>query len=340
MKEIAELKILFDEINTLKNKASMNVCQFCSELTDSDDDEYLTFHFSLLEQKKRYFQQNLKLYFSFRQNREKAHYFLKDKLQNLNDEQLKNDVKEILDEINFCTLEELQQWIRDIKNGNRSDTNKFITSVTKSSFVKFHYELLNDRNLDNKFRKQLQNRFEEHGEKAEIFLLSKLVNNEDVDFQAEIIFVLGSISEKSKYKKQILGYARKFAESVDDYTRDRAIIVLGWIGTMSDTETLRRHLLEDKNPNCRAWSASSYMQMWFRSKTNILKLKAFEAYKIALDIEKNYFVLSIILTSVQELGKTKLGISRTALDEVDKEKIDIAKTKATKFLERILKSKA
>ncbi|WP_051884677.1 HEAT repeat domain-containing protein [Chryseobacterium luteum] len=340
MKEIAELKILFDEINTLKNKASMNVCQFCSELTDSDDDEYLTFHFSLLEQKKRYFQPNLKLYFSFRQNREKAHYFLKDKLQNMNDEQLKNDIEDILDDINFHTLEELQQWVRDIKNGNRSDTNKLITSVTRSSFVEFHYKLITDRHLDVELRKQLQNKFQEHGEKAEILLLGKLENDEDIDFQAEIIFILGSISEKSKYKNQILAFARKFAESEDDYTRDRAIIVLGWVGTMNDTDILRRHLLEDEHPNCRAWSASSYMQMWFRNKRDALKLKAFEAYKKALDNEKDYFVLSVILSSVQELGKTKLGISQTALDEVDQEKIDTAKTKAMKFLERILKPKA
>ncbi len=334
MKKVAELKILFDEINALKNKASMNVCQFCSELTDSDDDEYLTFHFSLLEQKKRYFQQNLKLYFSFRQNREKAHYFLKDKLQILNDEQLKNDVKEILDDINFCTLEELRQWAKDIKEGTRSDANKCIESVTRSSFVEFHYELMNDRHFDDEFRKQLQNRFEEHGEQAEMLLLSKLENNEDVDFQAEIIFILGSISEKSKYKNQILAFARKFAESEDDYTRDRVIIVLGWVGTMRDADTLRRHLMEDENPNCRAWSASSFMQMWFRNKKDALKLKALEAYKTALETEKDYFVLSVILSSVQELGKIKLGVSRTALDEVDKEKIDLSKTKAIQFLKR------
>lgn len=99
--------------------------------------------------------------------------------------------------------------------------------------------------------------------------------------------MLGGISDKSKYKNQIIVFARKFAESEDDYTRDRAIIVLGQVGTLNDTDTLRRDLLEDKNPNCRAYSASSYMQMWFRNKSDTLKLKAFEAYKIALDIEKN-----------------------------------------------------
>ncbi len=337
MKKIARLKMLFDEINRLKSKASMSICQFCSELTGSDEDEYLEFHFSLLEQKKRYFQPNLKLYFSFRQDREKAHYFLKDKLKNLNDEPLKNDIEEILDEINFSTLEELQQWIKDIKEGNRSDTDQFILSVAKSPFVEFHYGLLNDPSLDDEFRKQLQNRFENHGEKAEILLLSKLESNEDVDFQSEIIFILGRINEKSKYKNQILAYARKFAESENRDKRDRAIIVLGWIGTMKDTDILKRHLLEDEDPDCRAWSASSYMQMGFRNKSEQLRIKAFEAYKTALTAERHYFVLSIILIAVREFGKTTLGISQTALDELDEEKIGLAKTRAVKFLERTLK---
>jgi len=87
--------------------------------------------------------------------------------------------------------------------------------------------LISDRYLDVELRKKLQNRFQEREEKAKILLLEKLESNEDADFQSEIIFMLGGISDKSKYKNQIIVFARKFAESEDDYTRDRAIIVLG-----------------------------------------------------------------------------------------------------------------
>jgi len=61
MKTIPELKILFEEINKLKSKASMNKSQFCSQLTNSDENEFLEFHFSLLEQKK----QNQSVYIIF-----------------------------------------------------------------------------------------------------------------------------------------------------------------------------------------------------------------------------------------------------------------------------------
>ena len=332
MNEIEQLKILFDDINKLKGKSSMNTCQFCSELTKSDDDEYLELHFSLLEEKKKYFQSDLKLYFTFRQNREQVHYFLKGKLQNLSDEQLKNDVIEILDDLSYSSLDDLRQWIDDIKTGIRNDKNQFVYSIMKSPFVEYHYQLLNDPELDEKFRNHLKNRFEEHKEDGELLLLSKLDNNQDADFHAEIIFMLGCIRGKSKAKT--LEFARKLSESENDYTRDRALIVLGWVGTIDDTEILEKHLLNDTNVHCRAWSASSYSQMWFRRKSESLKQKAFIACQKALQNESDYFVISVILSAIRDIGNTKLGISQSALDDLDVEKIDIAKTKAIRFLNK------
>src|SRR5690554_6626474 len=288
MERIVRLKQLFEEINQLKNKASINTSQFCSELIHSDDDEFLELHFSLLENKKKYFQSDLKLYFSFRKDREKAHYFLKNKLQHLTDEQLKKDVEEILNDIGFHTLDEYKNWVLDIKSGKRNDKNEFVWSIMKSPYVEFHYQVMKDRQLDDEFRRDLAFRFNEHGEEAEDFLIQKLDNNEDVAFQADIIFLLGRLNKKHKAK--ILDYTRKFTESEDDYKRDRAIIVLGWIGTIEDTPILKQHLLQDKNSTCRAWSASSYMQMWFRNENEKLKSKAFEVYKTALAKETDYFV--------------------------------------------------
>ena len=336
MKEIDKLKILFDEINKLKGKAPMNTCQFCSELTKSDEDEYLEFHLSLLEEKKKYFQSNLKLYFTFRQNREKVYYFLKNKLQNLTDEELKNDIKEILDDLNYCSLDELKQWMDDIQTGKSKEKDKFVYSIMKSPFVEYHYQLLNDPKLDGKFKQHLKNRFKEHKEDGETLLLSKLDNEQDVDFHAEIIFMLGCICGKNKAKTA--EHARKLTESTDDYTRDRALIVLGWVGTIDDSKILEKHLLSDTNTHCRAWSASSYSQMWFKRKSESLKQHAFKAYEKALQNESDYFVLSVILSAIREMGNTKLGISQSALDNLDIEQIDIAKTKAIRFLNKVLKS--
>jgi len=140
-----------------------------------------------------------------------------------------------------------------------------------------------------------------------------------------------------KHKSKILDYARKFAESETDYKRDRAIIVLGWIGTLKDAEIFRQHLLEDGNSKCRAWSASSFMQMWFKNESEELKQRAFESYKTALTKESDIFVISVILSAIRIMGKTKLGISQTALDQLDFEKIELAKVKAIRFLDKTLK---
>lgn len=236
------------------------------------------------------------------------------------------------------TLTEFKNWLKDITEKNlENEQLDFVWEIMKSPYVEFHYELLKDQSLSSDFRRSLSGRFNMHGESAEDFLISKLNNNEDIEFHGEIIFLIGKINKK--YKSEILAYARSLAENTNDYTRDRALIVLGWIGTINDTEILRNHLLNDTNSKCRAWSASSYMQMWFKNESELLKSRAFEAYQDALKKETDYFVTSTILTAIREIGKTKLGISQTVLNELDVDKIDSAKLKAIRFLEKTLKSK-
>lgn len=45
--------------------------------------------------------------------------------------------------------------------------------------------------------------------------------------------------------------------------RRKIIIAVGWIGTSKEIDVLIRHMLGDKDALCRAWSASSLMQMSF-----------------------------------------------------------------------------
>ena len=332
MKEISELQNLFEEIAKLKSKASLNTCQFCSELIKSDDDEYLELHFSLLEQKKRYVQSDLKMFFAFRQNREKVHYFLKNKLQNLRDEQFRADVEEILANINFSGLDELQQWIEDLKSGKRDDKNKFVWSVMKSPFVAYHYSLWKDTNLDGEFRRDLRYRFDEHREKGAEFLLSKLDKNEDAEFYPEIIYCLGNLADKKIEKERTLEYARKFAHSDNDFLRDRALIVLGWIGNDNDIPLLGEHLLNDANAKCRTWSATSFMQMYFRRKSQSIVDKALLYLKQAISQETDYFALGCMIDAVKELTGKNFDLPQHAIGNIDKERIDKAKLKVEVWL--------
>ena len=236
----------------------------------------------------------------------------------------------------FCkmaiVLDKEKGWLADLKNETRNDKDEFVWAIMKSAYVAFHYSLLNDPDLNEAFKRNLQHSFDEHGEQAEELLLSKLDSDQDKEFQAEIIYMLGQVAKK--HIPKTLDYARKLAEHQDDYTRGQAIIVLGWIGATEDTDILRKHLLSDNHAKCRAWSASSYMQIWLRDNDEQLKQKAFDAYKKALQNEKDDSVIASILTSIQEIGGTKLGISKQALADLDTEKIDIAKAKAIRYLDK------
>ena len=233
-------------------------------------------------------------------------------------------------------LQEFKDWKKEILcNNDRDKMLEFVWELMKSPFVEYHYDLITDNTLDKEFRRDLASRFKEHGEKAEELLINKLNQNQDYEFQGEIIYQLGKLNKK--HKSEILKYTREFTKSEMVYTRNRALIVLGWIGKIMDTEILEKHLLEDADKECRAWSASSFMQMWFRRKSDNLKIKAFDAFHKALLTESDNFVLSVIISSIREIGKTKLGISQTALDDLDTEKINISKIKAIKYLEKKLK---
>ncbi|MFV0539864.1 MAG: HEAT repeat domain-containing protein [Aestuariibaculum sp.] len=332
MTSITELKQLFTEINKLKSKASYNRSQFCSALTETDDDAYLELHFTFLQQKKRYFQPDLKMYFGFRQNKEKVYHFLKSKQSQLTDEQLIADINEILADLNYYSLNELQQWISDIKTGKRNDTNEFVWAIRESPFVALHYNLIKDEELDQNFRRYLKTSFEEHQEEGETFLLSKLSNNEDTNWHGDIIFILGTI--QGKQSEKILNYARKLTESTNNYTRNRAIIVLGWHGKSQDFDILKKHLLTDTDTECRAWSATAFYIVFNKIKSETFKKKTFSLFQKALDTETDYFVLSMIIYSMIQITNNKFRISQVALNTLDKEQIDAAKGRIKRFINK------
>jgi len=213
----------------------------------------------------------------------------------------------MMNDLNFKTLKEYQEWISDIKAGKRNDKMDFVYSIVKSPYVEYHYNLLKDEMLDDDFIMSLGGRFDEHKEAAAIFLLDKLKNNNDVEFQGQIILQLGYLSEYNK--KETLKYAIELAESKKDTTREKAIIVLGWTGGLRELSILREHLLNDSYAKCRAWSSSSFMQIWFRRKSKKLREFAMKSYQEALAKESDYFTIATIITSIMEIENKKFKIS-------------------------------
>ncbi len=220
---------------------------------------------------------------------------------------------------------------------NKDEQMPFVWKIMKSPYVEYHYSLLKDKTLDDKFRLSLRSRFNKHQEAGQAFLLSKLDNNEDVDFHGEIIFMLGELNtgKNKPDKHKVIDYTRKLAISSDTYTRDRAIIVLGWIGTTEDIPLLADRLLNDPNEKCRTWAATSFMQMWFSNKSEKYVESVLPYLHQSIKQEKDYFALACMIDVVKELTGKMFGLPQYAIDNVDKEKINNAKLKVERFFKKL-----
>lgn len=332
---IEQLNLDFEKFNLSNEKNSIDRLKFCWKLIESDDSKYLELHLIFLDKASKYFSEDLQNQFQFRKNKEKVFNFLKNKLKENISQKLKSIVTQIIADIDFKTLDEYQTWIEEIKLKETDDEDKFVWAIMKSPFVELHYELMKDEKLNKNFKHSLRVRFDEHGEKAETLLLSKLDNKEDIDFQGEIIFILGTI--KGSQKDRILTHARELTKSKNIYTRNKAIIVLGWIGKSQDYEILEKHFLNDTDTECRAWSATAFYIIYNRNKSKVLRIKIFKLFTIALKSEKKYFVLGMIIYSMQQITKNKFGLSQKAIDSLDKDRIDISKAKVSSYIEKEIK---
>jgi hypothetical protein len=52
-------------------------------------------------------------------------------------------------------------------------------------------------------------------------------------------------------------------------------------------------------------------------------------------MEKDYFVLGVVIETIKELTQNKFGIAKKYIDNLDKEKMDIAKRKIEKYFEKL-----
>lgn len=229
------------------------------------------------------------------------------------------------------TLEEYKKWLEEIKAGTRDDDLDFVWAIMKSSFVEYHFELIKDESLDEVFRRDLSARFKEHHQAGFDFLIQKLEQNEGPSFHGEVIFMLGRM--KPIDDTLVLDWAKKLSKSADDAVRENAIIVLGWKGGLEELGLLRDHLLHDEYDKCRAWAASSMMQMWFSMSSEKLRDFARQSFAHALENEKDDFVLSCIIATMKEIEGKKFGITQKALDNLDPEAI----AKAVKSVKRFIK---
>ena len=262
--------------------------------------------------------------------------------KNIEENQLKDHQSENPEQ----TYEELEK--ENFPDGKRI---RFIAELGASSNIEGHFRLIcrtwkEEKNL------RLESSFERHGEEGIRFLLERLRQTEitdallqreeaSEDFREAVFtaYLLAEILSQGRhrsyypsYSEELLPFLLRFSETEEDFLREKCLIALGWVAGEREIPFLTRKMLEDRDALCRAWAASSLMQMSFhRVNGAILQEETKKDFAKAIEEEKNLQASGIIIEAAQTLFSKK-WLSASALEAEDEAQIEKARRSAVRFL--------
>ena len=185
-------------------------------------------------------------------------------------EEIDKFVKENIPHQNLAK-EELQETYASLVEENFPDSKRihFIADLGRSPELAFHFELIcNDWEEETDLNFEAS--FDQHGQEGIDYLLEILDQEKAESQRVLIVYLLAKILSKVRHRdfyasscKQVLPVLISLLPSSEASNRRKLIIALGWIGSISEIEILGQHLLTDQDALCRAWSASSLMQLSF-----------------------------------------------------------------------------
>ena len=228
---------------------------------------------------------------------------------------------------------------------------RFIAELGASSNIEGHFRLIcrtwkEEKNL------RLESSFDRHGEEGLCFLLERLRQTEitdallqreeaSEDFREAVFtaYLLAEILSQGRhrsyypsYSEELLPFLLRFSETEDDFLREKCLIALGWIAGEREIPFLTGKMAEDRNAYCRAWAASSLMQMSFhRVNRVILQEETKSDFAKAIEEEKDLQASGIMIEAAQTLFSKK-WLSASALEAEDEAQIEKARRSAIRFL--------
>ena len=244
------------------------------------------------------------------------------------------------------TYEELEK--ENFPDGKRI---RFIAELGASSDIEGHFRLIcrtwkEEKNL------RLESSFNRHGEEGLRFLLERLKKTEISDALLqrqeaseelrEAVFTAYLLAEIlsqgrhreyfSSYCEELLPFLLRFSETEEDFLREKCLIALGWVAGEREIPFLTGKMLEDRDALCRAWAASSLMQMSFhRVNGAILQEETKKDFAKAIEEEEDLQACGIMIESAQTLFSKK-WLSASALEAEDEAQIEKARRSALRFL--------
>ena len=237
---------------------------------------------------------------------------------------------------------DLQKRYEELKRQNFPDGEriKFVADLGASDEIEYHYKLI-CKDRDEGTNLNLSGSFYKHDKEGLEFLFTVLDNEKDENLKVFTAYLMAETLSKLRHRDFYLEFCNRLIqvmisliETTDNSLRRKVIIALGWIGSSNEIDILTKQMSEDKDSLCRAWSASSLMQMSFHGVDKELiqeKTKACLALTIAN--ETDLHVCGIMIESTQILFGKK-WISSSAVEDVDAEKIEKARKSAVRFLNK------
>ena len=240
------------------------------------------------------------------------------------------------------TKEVLQGTYVSLVEENFPDSKRihFIADLGRSPEIAFHFELI-CKDWEEGTDLNFEASFDQHGQAGIDYLLETL-NQEEVESQRVlIVYLLAKILSKARHRdiyafscKQVLPVLISLLPSSEASNRRKLIIALGWIGSISEIEILGQHLLTDQDALCRAWSASSLMQLSFHQvEKEVLMEKMKDLFGEAIAEEKDLQACALMIEAAQVLFGKK-WIPTSAVEKLEIEKIEKARKSAIRFLKK------
>ena len=240
------------------------------------------------------------------------------------------------------TKEELQKVYASLVEENFPNSKRihFIADLGRSPELAFHFDLI-CKDWEEGTDLNFEASFDQHGQEGIAYLL-EILDQEEVESQRVlIVYLLAKILSKVRHRdfyasscKQVLPVLISLLPSSEASNRRKLIIALGWIGSISEIEILGQHLLTDQDALCRAWSASSLMQLSFHQvEKEVLMEKMKDLFGEAITEEKDLQACALMIEAAQVLFGKK-WIPTSAVEKLEIEKIEKARKSAIRFLKK------
>ena len=221
-----------------------------------------------------------------------------------------------------------------------SETLKFSFELGSSTDIDLHFKLYCiDQNNPRGKRGNPENHFEKHGPDG-IDYLRGLLYDPDREKASNAAYLMAEVIRKLRWSgrdeaEQDLrrGLVQLSSEGKPEIRR-KSIIALGWVGTENEIPLLCEHLLNDDDALCRAWSASSFLQMCGRVPAEVIQSMTRDALLQCLMSEEDAFACGVAIEACGTVWNKKMRLSSLDVENRNEASIAKAKKRAISFLQK------